>query len=102
MMLAGDVDALANLAIDSASEQGVGITKSLLEKYFPTVELSVDMAGGSKPTTGILISIFSLIDFISSGDIFFSSAPTNEEWKAAADSSISTSFFVLVVIILIP
>ena len=55
MMLAGDVDALANLAIDSASEQGVGITKSFLEKYFPTVELSVDMAGGSKPTTGILV-----------------------------------------------
>ena len=55
MMLAGDVDALANLAIDSASEQGVGITKSFLEKYFPTVELSLDMAGGSKPTSGILV-----------------------------------------------
>ena len=55
MMLAGDVDALANLAIDSATEQGVGVTKSFLEKYFPTVELSLDMAGGSKPTSGILV-----------------------------------------------
>ena len=50
-----DVDALANLAIDSVTEQGVGVTKSFLEKYFPTVELSVDMAGGGKPTTGILV-----------------------------------------------
>ncbi|NQW35141.1 MAG: inverse autotransporter beta domain-containing protein [Methylophilales bacterium] len=55
MMLAGDVDALTNLAIDSVTEQGVGVTKSFLEKYFPTVELNFGAQGGSKPSGGLLV-----------------------------------------------
>ena len=33
----------------------MGFTKSFLETYFPTVELSVDTQGGQKPTSGILV-----------------------------------------------
>jgi len=39
-LLAGDVDTLADTAINSVVEEGVGITESFLERYFPTVEIS--------------------------------------------------------------
>lgn len=55
MVVAGDVDALTNMAINAATTEGVGVTKSFLEQYFPTVEISVDAAGGEKPTSGILV-----------------------------------------------
>ena len=40
-----------------ANEKGVGVTKSFLEKYFPTVELQVDMFDTKKTTSGILIVV---------------------------------------------
>ena len=54
-LLAGDVDTLADTAINSVVEEGVGITESFLERYFPTVEISYGAAGGEKPTAGLLI-----------------------------------------------
>ena len=53
--LAGDVDTLTDTAINSMVEEGVGITESFLERYFPTVEISYGAAGGEKPTAGLLI-----------------------------------------------
>ena len=55
MIAVGDLEGAQNQVIDAATDQGVGFTKSFLEKYFPTVELSVDSQGGQKPTSGILI-----------------------------------------------
>ena len=53
--LAGDVDTLTDTAINSVVEEGVGITESFLERYFPTVEISYGAAGSEKPTAGLLI-----------------------------------------------
>ena len=55
MLLAGDVEALKNTAIDGVVEKGVGVTKSFLEQYFPTVELNFGAQGGSKPSGGLLV-----------------------------------------------
>ena len=54
-IIAGGTDALINQAESYANEKGVGIAKSFLEKYFPTVELQVDMFDTKKTTSGILI-----------------------------------------------
>ena len=40
MLLAGDVETLKNTAIDGVVSEGVGVSKSYLEKYFPTVEIT--------------------------------------------------------------
>ena len=55
-----DVDGLADSVIDSVAQEGVGVSKSYLEKYFPTVELSFTTAGiysstHTKPTFSILV-----------------------------------------------
>ena len=42
MVAAGDVEGIEGKAISAATDQGVGFTQSFLEKYFPTVELSVE------------------------------------------------------------
>ena len=42
-LIAGGVDGLVNEGKSYANEKGVGVTKSFLEKYFPTVELQVDI-----------------------------------------------------------
>ena len=55
MVAAGDIEGVQSQVIEAATDQGVGFTKSFLEKYFPTVELSLDTQGGSKPTSGILV-----------------------------------------------
>jgi hypothetical protein len=55
MLLAGDVEALKNTAIDGVVEKGVGVTRSFLEQYFPTVELNFGAQGGSKPSGGLLV-----------------------------------------------
>lgn len=55
MLLAGDVDALTDTAINAAVEESVGISKSFLERYFPTVEIGFKAKGGQKPTSNILI-----------------------------------------------
>ena len=55
MVAAGNLEGAQNQIIEAATDQGVGFTKSFLETYFPTVELSVDTQGGQKPTSGILI-----------------------------------------------
>ena len=55
MLLAGDVDSLKNKAIDGVVSEGVGVSKSYLEQYFPTVEISYSGVEGSKPTGGILV-----------------------------------------------
>ena len=46
MVAAGDLEGAQNQVIDAATDEGVGFTKSFLEKYFPTVELSFDTQGG--------------------------------------------------------
>ncbi len=56
-LIAGGVDGLVNEGKSYANEKGVGVTKSFLEKYFPTVELQVDMFDTKKTTSGILIVV---------------------------------------------
>jgi len=46
---------LKNNAIDSLGTKSAEITKTYLERYFPTVELELDMLNGEKPTSSILI-----------------------------------------------
>ena len=55
MLLAGDVDNLADTAINSVIDEGVGISKSFLERYFPTVELGGLSMGGEKPQWNVLV-----------------------------------------------
>ena len=55
MVAAGDLEGLKSQAIEAATDQGVGFTKSFLEQYFPTVEVSFETKEGGKPTTGILV-----------------------------------------------
>ncbi len=53
------IDGLRQAAIDSVTSEmnseAVGVTKSFLQKYFPTVELQLDMFDYRKTTSGILI-----------------------------------------------
>ena len=56
-LIVGGVDGLVNEGKSYANEKGVGVTKSFLEKYFPTVELQVDMFDTKKTTSGILIVV---------------------------------------------
>jgi len=56
-LIAGGVDGLVNEGKSYANEKGVGVTKSFLEKYFPTVEIQLDMFDKQKPTSGILIVV---------------------------------------------
>jgi len=56
-IIAGGTDALVNQAESYANEKGVGVAKSFLQKYFPTVELQVDMFDTKKTTSGILIVV---------------------------------------------
>ena len=56
-LIAGGTDALVNQAESYANEKGVGVAKSFLEKYFPTVELQVDMFDTKKTTSGVLIVV---------------------------------------------
>ena len=53
MVAAGDVDGIEGKAISAATDQGVGFTQSFLEKYFPTVEISVE--ANDDTTAGILV-----------------------------------------------
>ena len=55
MVAAGDLEGAQSQVIEAATDQGVGFTKSFLEQYFPTVEISFETKEGSKPTTGILV-----------------------------------------------
>ena len=55
MVAAGDLEGAQSQVIEAATDQGVGFTKSFLEKYFPTVEVSFETKEGQKPTTGILV-----------------------------------------------
>lgn len=55
MLLAGDVDAITDTAINAAVDEGVGISKSFLERYFPTVEIGAMSVGGEKPQWNFLV-----------------------------------------------
>ena len=55
MIAAGDLEGAQSQVIEAATDQGVWFTKSFLEKYFPTVEISLETKEGTKPTTGILV-----------------------------------------------
>ena len=55
MIAAGDLEGAQSQVIEAATDQGVGFTKSFLEQYFPTVEVSFETKEGTKPTTGILV-----------------------------------------------
>ena len=50
----GDLDGVKSQAIDAVTDEGVRITQSFLEKYFPTVEVDFETKEDGKPTTGIL------------------------------------------------
>ena len=54
-----DVDGLVGSIVDGVAQEGVGVSKSYLEKYFKTVELTFSTGGslGSsmKPTFGVLV-----------------------------------------------
>ena len=41
MVAAGDLEGAQSQVIEAATDQGVGFTKSFLEQYFPTVEISI-------------------------------------------------------------
>ena len=56
-LIAGGTDGLVNQAESYVNGQGVGVAKSFLQKYFPTVELQVDMFDTKKTTSGILIVV---------------------------------------------
>ena len=47
MIAAGDLEGAQSQVIEAATDQGVGFTKSFLEKYFPTVEISFSTKEGS-------------------------------------------------------
>ena len=49
------VDALKTEASSSINAGATGITKSFLEKYFPTVEVQLDLLDKNKPTSSLLI-----------------------------------------------
>ena len=46
---------LAGTATSMANSAAAGVTKSYLERYFPTVELQLDLFNRNKPQSGILI-----------------------------------------------
>ncbi|MBT3566138.1 MAG: hypothetical protein HN492_01495 [Porticoccus sp.] len=48
-------ESLKSDALNALNNKGAEISKSYLEKYFPTVELELDMMNGSNPTSSILI-----------------------------------------------
>jgi adhesin/invasin len=58
-LAANSTDGLIDQAIAGsksyANQQGVGIAKSFLQKYFPTVELQLDMFDYNKTQSGLLI-----------------------------------------------
>ena len=49
------VDGLKSEAISSINSGAAGVTKSFLEKYFPTVEVELDLFDKNKPTSSLLI-----------------------------------------------
>jgi len=49
------VDGLKSEAISSINSGAAGVTKSFLEKYFPTVEVQLDLFDKNKPTSSLLI-----------------------------------------------
>ena len=51
----GDVATLEQKAINAAAGELQSVTKSYLEKLFPTVELSLGLGDPSKPTAGVLV-----------------------------------------------
>ncbi len=51
----GDVDSLKTQGINLLSNEAVGVSKSFLQKYFPTVELWLGLGDPSKPTSGLLV-----------------------------------------------
>jgi adhesin/invasin len=52
MVAAGDLEGAQSQVIEAATDQGVGFTKSFLEKYFPTVEISFETKEGKNQPPG--------------------------------------------------
>jgi len=54
-----DVDGLVGSIVDGVAQEGVGVSKSYLEKYFKTVELNfttnASLGSSMKPTFGVLV-----------------------------------------------
>ena len=55
MVIAGDVEGLESVALDTVADRGAGVTRSFLEQYFPTVEVSLGLGDPAKPTFGVLV-----------------------------------------------
>jgi len=54
-LVAGNGTDLETKVTKAIANEGVGVAKSFLQKYFPTVEISYSTGLYSKPTTGILV-----------------------------------------------
>ena len=65
-----DVDGLVDDLIDDVAQEGVGISKSYLEKYFKTVELSFTSAGSLKSNVKPTFEILVVAPLLDQEDIF--------------------------------
>jgi hypothetical protein len=54
-LIAGNGTDLETKVTQAIANEGVGVAKSFLEKYFPTVEISYNTGLYGKPTTGVLV-----------------------------------------------
>ena len=50
-----NINSVKGNIVNNLGEKGKEITQTYLERYFPTVELELDMLNGEKPTSSILI-----------------------------------------------
>ena len=54
-LIAGNGTDIETKVTQAIANEGVGVAKSFLEKYFPTVEISYNTGLYGKPTTGVLV-----------------------------------------------
>ena len=54
-LIAGNGTDIETKVTQAVANEGVGVAKSFLEKYFPTVEISYTTGLYGKPTTGVLV-----------------------------------------------
>ena len=69
-----DVDGLVDSLVDDAVQEGVGVSKSYLEKYFKTVELTFTTAGSLKSSVKPTFEILVVAPLSDEEDIFNTTA----------------------------
>ena len=65
-----DVDGLVDTLVDDAAQEGVGVSKSYLEKYFKTVELTFTTAGSLKSSAKPTFEVLVVAPLLDQEDIF--------------------------------